>query len=248
MTSSAPKPSIGTGDGGTQQPDASQPESFTAFKNSFAYGSRTDLLFKFLKALPDDEAADFFKELLLKVGATLDDGDWSRLAEHIYAYNERSYAGPGQFAYDDGPFAPMTKPLKDSRLGLLTTTGHFVEGDKPEMLGEKDMSQEEAVRRIQDFLRAPPTLSMIPCDTPRENLRVVHGGYDTRAVQADPNVALPLERLRELAATGLFGELAPEAFSFTGACAQLPLRNKLAPQWAEILKERQIDAMLLVPV
>ena len=39
-----------------------QNESFQGFKDSFAYGSRTDLNFKFLKALSSDEAAEFFAD------------------------------------------------------------------------------------------------------------------------------------------------------------------------------------------
>ena len=59
-------------------------ESFVEFKNSFSYGSRTDLNFKFLKALTPAEAADFFQELLWKLGDTLDDGQIGRLIDHVY--------------------------------------------------------------------------------------------------------------------------------------------------------------------
>ena len=49
----------------------SDPETFESFKNSFSYGSRTDLNFKFLKTLSDEEAADFFQELLWKLGDSI---------------------------------------------------------------------------------------------------------------------------------------------------------------------------------
>jgi hypothetical protein len=32
-----------------------------------------------------------------------------------------------------------------------------------------------------------------------------------------------------------------------GACAQTPLMKKSAPQWAEMIKQQGIEAMLLVP-
>ncbi len=39
--------------------DDAHPESFAALKNSFYYGSRSDLNFKFLKDLSDEDAARF---------------------------------------------------------------------------------------------------------------------------------------------------------------------------------------------
>jgi hypothetical protein len=40
------------------------PESFKGFKNSFSYGSRTDMNFNFLKNLSEEDAAQFFQDLL----------------------------------------------------------------------------------------------------------------------------------------------------------------------------------------
>ena len=47
--------------------DTPKPESFEDFKKSFSYGSRTDLNFKFLAKLSDDQAAKFFQDLLWKL-------------------------------------------------------------------------------------------------------------------------------------------------------------------------------------
>jgi D-proline reductase (dithiol) PrdB len=232
-------------------PDA-QPETFEQFKNSFAYGSRNDLLFKFLKRLSPEEAGEFFRELLEKLGESFDAGDFDRIVQHTYAWQVRGYTpAPGekrQWVYAEGPFTPLPKPLTASRLALLTSSGHFVEGDDPEPFGVKDMTQEEAVQRIGEFLKVAPQLSAIPVDTPGDKLRVRHGGYDIRGAQADPNVVLAIDRLRELAQEGVIGEFAPQAYSFVGATAQTPLLKKNAPQWAALLKEQRVDVALLVPV
>ncbi|MCZ6519271.1 MAG: hypothetical protein O6853_05675 [Actinobacteria bacterium] len=37
-------------------------ESFEEFKDSFAYGSRNDLSFKFLRGISSDEAGEFFTD------------------------------------------------------------------------------------------------------------------------------------------------------------------------------------------
>ena len=226
---------------------APQHESFEAFKNSFSYGSRTDLNFKFLKSLSEEDAARFLQELLWKLGDSFNDGDLDRLVAHAYEWQARAYSGARHYAYPEGPFAPLTKPVSGSRLVLLTSSGHFVEGDDPEPFGVKNMTQKEATERIDEFIRAKPQLSSIPIDTPRERLRVRQGGYDIRAAQADPNVLFPLDRLVELRDEGQIGELLPEAYSFVGATSQIRLLKHVGPKWVKMLTQQQVDAALLVP-
>ncbi len=226
-------------------------ETFEEFKDSFSYGSRTDLAFKFLKKLAPDDAARFFAELLTKLGETVDDGDARRLVDHAIEWQARSYApAPGEqrpWAYDDGPFTPMPAPLADARIALLTSSGHFVAGADPAPFGAAGMTQDEAIARIGEFLRAAPDLSEIPAATPPGDLRVRHGGYDIRAAEADPDAAFPLARLRELAAEGHIGSVADPAFSFVGATSQKRLLAT-APAWADRLAAAGVDAVLLVPV
>lgn len=223
--------------------------SFEAFKNSFSYGSRTDLNFKFLKGLSDDGAARFFQGLLWKLGDSLDDGEFDRVVEHVYEWQVRGYSGgEARWTYDQGPFTPPRRPLSESRLTLLSSSGHFVEGDDPQPFGVRDMSQEGATDRIVEFLRSEPRLSSIPTTTSKEALRVRHPGYDVRGARADPNVVFPLERLQELEEEGAIGELAPEAYSFVGACSQRRLLGQTGPRWMRSVQQQRVDAALLVPV
>lgn len=225
-------------------------ETMAMFRKSFAYGSRNDLLFKFMKNLSDGDAAEFLRGLLEKVGETIDDGGLERLLDHVYQWNINGYLHEREdrWQYDTGPFTPLGKPLSQCRLGLLTASGHFVTGDDPEPFGVKNMTQQEAVGRVMDFAKIEAILSTIPVDTPAEKLGLRHPGYDTRGTRKDHNAALPIDRLNELAGEGVIGELLSDAFSFVGLTAQTPLEKKLAPQWAEMLKARDVDAMLLVPV
>jgi len=223
-------------------------ETFEEFKNSFNYGSRSDLNFKFLKNLSDEDASRFLQALLWKLGDALNDGDFSRVVEHIYETQARAYAGAGRFTYEDGPFTPLRASLSQLRLGLMSSSGHFVDGDDPKPFGVENMSQEEAESRIDEFLKVEPQLSVIPIGTAIEKLRVRHGGYDVRGSLADPNVNFPLARLRELQAAGRIGELASDAYSFMGAVSQLRLLNHTGPQWVKMFQEKGMDALLLVPV
>lgn len=227
--------------------DNREHESFEEFKNSFSYGSRSDLNFKYLKALSSQDAGRFFQDLLYKLGDAFDDGHFERIVNHVYEWQVSAYLAGGKWAYDTGPFTRPQKPISKSRLVLITSSEHFVDGDDPAPFGVKHMSQQEAIERINEFLGAAPALSAIPVDTPRERLRVRHGGYDIRGAQADPNVALPIELLRELEKKGVIGELTAVAYSFVGACSQTALVRRSGPKWAKMLQEQQVDAALLVP-
>ena len=225
-------------------------QSFEEFKDSFSYGSRSDLAFKFLKRLSAEEAAAFLQELLQRLGDAVDDGSAQSLVELAYEFQARAYAGPaGQRSPEllDAPFARLGRPLKEARLGLVTSTGHFVDGYDPRPFGAESMTQKEATRRILDFLRSAPQLSVIPANTHSEKLRVRHGGYDVRGAEKDPNVVFPLDRLRELEAKGRFGSLAKRAYSFVGATSQTRLLHETGPRWVERLKKDKLDAVLLVP-
>jgi len=229
-------------------------ESIAELRSSFAYGSRSNLNFKFLRDLSDAEFGDFLEELLDGVALTSDDGDASRVVDVAYRWQVHGYSShlgdPNDFAhrYKDTPLARLDKPLSQSRVALLTSSGHFMEGDDPEPFGEPAMTQADAEARIGEFLRVAPELSSIPVDTPADRLRVRHGGYPVQAAVADHQVNLPLGHLRTLAEEGVIGEVAPIAHSFVGATSQVRLTNKIAPAWAEQLQDEAVDAVLLVPV
>lgn len=224
-------------------------ETLEDFRKSFFYGSRRDLNFKFLSNLTDEEAGEFFQGLLWKLGDTLNDGDMARLFSHVVEWQSWAYSKAAtKWAYDSGPFTTLPKPVSQMRLALVASSGHFVKGKDPEPFGVKNMTQEEAERRIDDFLRSAPQLSVIPKDTPMEDLIVRHGGYDTRATIMDPNVTFPLERLVEISREGAIGEVAEDTYSFVGAAAQLRIINESGPQWLEIFREKEIEAVLMVPV
>lgn len=229
-------------------------EDLEALRLSFWYGSRSNLDFKYFKDLSDSEFSDFVGDLLTALSSTMNDGDASRLIDVTYTWQRKAYAGhlgdPSAFphAHSDTPIAEMVTPLNQARIALVTSSGHFVEGDDPEPFGVKDMTQADAEARIVDFLAAPPTLSQIPSHVDPSRLRVRHGGYPVDAVRQDHQVALPLGHLRALVEDATIGELAPNAYSFVGATSQVRLKKTTAPQWAEQLRDEGVDAVLLVPV
>lgn len=223
-------------------------ENLEEFKASFSYGKRSDLNFKFLKDLSSEEVGSFFSDLFGKIGETLNDGNINRLVNQVIEWQTSVYSKPGRYLYADVPFSPLQKPLSQSRLALLTSSGHFVAGDDPNPLGVENMTQTEAELRISEFLRAVPQLSEVPIDTPEDSLRVRHGGYDISGAVKDPNVNFPITRLREMQSNGMIGDLFPIAFSFVGACSQLQLTKRSGPAWVKKFTSQGIEGMILVPV
>lgn len=238
----------------TEPADVAETETIEELRRSFFYGSRSNLDVKFLKDLDDAEFGSFVEELLGAVSATIDDGDPIGVIDALYRWQIQAYAGhlgdPADFPHrhDDTPIATLDRPLSEARVALMTSSGHFVEGDDPEPFGEPAMTQAEAEARIGEFLREAPSLSAIPIDTPADRLRVRHGGYPVSAAAADHQVVLPLGHLRDLAADGIIGEAASTAYSFVGATSQVRLRRDVGPAWAEQLRDDEVDAVLLVPV
>lgn len=222
-------------------------ESLSDFKKSFFYGTRSDLNFKFLPSLSDEEAGDFFQGLLTLVADATDDGDTAALADYVIEWQQRGYNRAGSYQYDEGAFVALQKPLAECNVALLTSSGHFVDGDDPKPFGVENMSHEEAQARINDFLREEPTLSFVPADTANDQLRIIHGGYPVRSAENDPNVAMPIDHMRDLANDGTIGSFAG-AYSFVGACSQMRLLRKTGPQWVERLQSENIDAVVLAPV
>ena len=226
-------------------------ESFEEFKNSFAYGSRNDLSFKFLKGLSSEEAGEFLRELLEEVGELYDGTSTDRLIDLVYEWQVRAYqpaaTAKRPYVYEDRPFTPLSSPLRDTTVGLVTSSGHFVSGDEQSSLEQDDMTQDWAIARIGEFLRAVPELSEIPRDLPAEEIRVRHPGYDIRSVSRDLNVSLPRAPLVEAEEDGRIGRLAPTLFSFVGASSQGRLKNEL-DDWMQRWKTKGIEALFLVPV
>jgi hypothetical protein len=138
--------------------------------------------------------------------------------------------------------------VSESRIALLTTTGHFAEGDDPKPFGLDNLTQEQATWMTGDFGKADPVLSEIPITTSRADTRVRHGGYDIRAAEADRNSSLPIDRMIELADEGVIGEFVNPAYSFVGLASQLRLRKEIGPAWAAKAKAAGAQAAVLVPI
>ncbi|MBW2267473.1 MAG: hypothetical protein JRH16_02765 [Deltaproteobacteria bacterium] len=138
------------------------------------------------------------------------------------------------------PWEPLAKPLSECRVALLSTAGLSMQGDAP-----FDM----------DFERANPTRGdsswrRLPDDATEATIVANHLHIDTGYIERDLNVALPLDRLRELAAEGVIRDVAPSHYSIMGYQGNdsSQLVKQSAPEIAAAMRSEEVDLALLAPV
>lgn len=137
---------------------------------------------------------------------------------------------------DPVPWASLRKPLRESRLALVSSAGFVLPGQRP---------FDEGVRGGDFGYRE------IPSDADVRSLVECHrsGAWDRSGLAADPNLAFPIDRATELAASGRIGSVNRRHLSFMGSItAPGRLIRETAPEAAEKLVEDGVDVALLVPV
>jgi D-proline reductase (dithiol) PrdB len=134
------------------------------------------------------------------------------------------------------PGAPLQKPLNQARVALINTAGLHLPGQKP---------------FDQSFRHDDCSFREIPADTPVAVLQIGQSSdaFDHSGLEADRNLALPIDRLRELIDAGIVGESAPRHISIMGSIVT-PARliAETGPEIARLLQEDSVDAVLLAPV
>lgn len=160
------------------------------------------------------------------VNATHDLPLWMRL--YLAAYRWRRV--------DPVPCAALRGPLSGATVALVTTAG-LVPAGEPLF--------DEAVKGGDVSFR------WIGADADPNALIDAHRSeaFDHRGLAADRNLALPLDRLREMAGEGVIGRVAPRHASFMGSItAPGRLVRDTAPAAAAALRSDGVDVALLVPV
>ena len=135
----------------------------------------------------------------------------------------------------DVPWTPLTKPLSESRVALVTTAGvHHL--DQPPF----DMTDPDG----------DPTFRRLDADRPRADLTITHDYYDHTDADRDINVVFPLDRLRDLEKRGILGQAARWHYGFMGHIDGRHLETLIhvtAVEAAARLKEDGADLVLLTP-
>ncbi|MBL9137930.1 MAG: hypothetical protein JNK85_18840 [Verrucomicrobiales bacterium] len=134
------------------------------------------------------------------------------------------------------PWVPLSKPLSQCRVALATSAGFSAAGQPP----------------FDDQVRGgDATFRLLSADTEVATLQENHRStvFDRSGLHRDRNLAFPLDRLREMAAAGRIGSVAPQHLSFMGSqTAPGRLIRDTAPVAAARLRADGVDAAVLIPV
>lgn len=137
---------------------------------------------------------------------------------------------------DPIPWAVPRKPLRESRVALISSAGFVTPEQEP---FDPEVRGGDWSYRVVD------------ANTPLERLLNTHRSksFDPSGMLADPNLGFPTERMRELAAGGEIGAFHERVVSFMGSIAAPGrLMRDTAPRIAELLVHDGVDAALLVPI
>jgi D-proline reductase (dithiol) PrdB len=185
----------------------------------------------------EEQKAVFLRELYLAAVQAKDTGHWEQVLENLeeweaWAMAELFSRHVVASTVEGIPWSGVSKPLNKSRIALVTTGGIYVEGQEPYDLDKQggDFSFREISR-----------------DTPIDQLRVKHRGYDISGPEVDMNCVFPLQRLLEMEAEGAIGEMASTAYSFMGLINANTncLIEDSAPEVARRLKQAAVDAVFI---
>lgn len=136
------------------------------------------------------------------------------------------------------PWAYPRRPLQESRVALVTTAAFYLPDQDP---------------FDRNFKGGDPTYRVIPLssDVDLRRLQIGHrsSAFDPTGIEADYNLALPVDRFRELERQGAIGKLHEHALSFMGSItAPGRLRRNTAPEAARLLVSQDVDVVFLAPV
>jgi len=147
------------------------------------------------------------------------------------------YAGLGYEPYgwahieEAPPFAPVTKPLSESKIGVVATGGIYAEG--------------HTAFNYRDDI----TYRAIRSDAEAADLRATHFAYDLTDARKDINCVFPIDTLKQLEADGVIGSRADNFYTCMGGIySQRRVRETLAPEFVERCIADEVDLVLLVPV
>ena len=136
------------------------------------------------------------------------------------------------------PWQPLTKPLSDCTVALLSSGGIALKTDEPfDQAGE-----------CENPWWGDPSYRKIPRTTQTEDIRVWHQHIDPTLGESDINCLLPIERLNELERLGKIGRSADTHYSTMGYVLNpTELLEQSVPDIINSLAADAVDLVVLVP-
>jgi D-proline reductase (dithiol) PrdB len=129
------------------------------------------------------------------------------------------------------PFAPLRKPVRESRLALIGSGGIYARG------------------QIAFHFKDDTSFRVIDTTAPTSELRATHFASDLTDARRDVNVVFPVDPLKAAVQAGEVGALSRNAYAFMGGIySSRRVEEQLAPAIADRIESDEVDLALLVPV
>ena len=136
------------------------------------------------------------------------------------------------------PWTPLSKPLAECTVALLSSAGIALKGDRP--------FDQEGERRNPWW--GDPSHRVLPLDTTAQDVGVYHLHINPSFGLQDLNCLLPLQRLKELVAVGMVGRAAAHHYSIMGYILEPEvLLRETTPAIIAQLRAEHVDAVALFP-
>jgi D-proline reductase (dithiol) PrdB len=151
------------------------------------------------------------------------------------------YEGRGPFPGEADPvWAPFDKRLAESRIALLTSAGIYVRAAQRPF----DLEREQQHPEWGD-----PEWRSIPAGASPESLGVAHLHINDEDLLADPEIALPMRLLAQLADDGVIGGAVANHVSVMGYQERdlREWRATTAPAIVASLRDQGADGLVLAP-
>ena len=133
--------------------------------------------------------------------------------------------------FDDPAFTTLTKPLSQATVAIVTSA---------------------ALHRPDQERFSPSDTGFRALDRSDRDIVMGHWSpnFDHTGFQLDLNVVYPIDRLEELAADGVIGDVAPRHFAFAGnqPATVSELRLDTGPACAREMLADGVDVVILTPV
>jgi D-proline reductase (dithiol) PrdB len=136
------------------------------------------------------------------------------------------------------PWAPLSRPLADSTVALISSAGLALKTDRP--------FDQEGERRNPWW--GDPSYRILPRTATAEDVSLYHLHIHPHVVEQDLNTLLPLQRLLELEDGGEIGRSAAHHYSFMGYILQpQALLEESTPAMIHHMKREGVNVVVLVP-
>lgn len=149
--------------------------------------------------------------------------------EDIPPGTRENVAGLVCASFSDTPWVGAA-PLSQRTIGILTSAALHPRSEPPFAPGSSEVRMLDASLPVADIVMSHVSIN-----------------YDRSGFSRDINIAYPIDRLRELAAEGVIGRVAPVHFSVMGSTDPATM-GATVDAIAARCKTEGIDALLLCPV